>query len=272
MVDNKLNAVVTQKVDVSPEVMILRIVPVGVELKEFIPGQFTVLGLPGSFTRINFSDPETAAPDPQKLICRTYSVASSSKSKEYIEFFIALVRSGSLTPRLFNLKIGDKLWFSGNFKGLFTLKDVPFDNNVIFIATGTGLSPYMSMLRSEITTGLKNKIAIIHGARHSWDLGYRSELFTMQRLCPYFNYFPVISMPEEEPVKWTGLTGFIHDIWNKNIITDIWGFPPSPLNTHIFLCGNPLMIEKMLPLLDDSGFKEYSNDKKGQIHTERFLK
>ena len=63
-----LNAVVTQKVDVSPELIILRVAPQGWTLKEFIPGQFTILGLPGSSPRIPWADEEEKKPDPEKLL------------------------------------------------------------------------------------------------------------------------------------------------------------------------------------------------------------
>ena len=130
-----LNAVVTQKVDVSPELIILRVAPRGWTLKEFIPGQFTILGLPGSAPRIPWADAEEKKADPEKLIKRPYSVASSSLAREYIEFYIALVRSGMMTPRLFNLKVGNPLWLSEDFRGIFTLTDVPKEAHIIMIAT-----------------------------------------------------------------------------------------------------------------------------------------
>lgn len=261
--NTQLNAVVMQKVEVSSDVMILRISPNSWILKDFIPGQFTILGLPGNAPRISLSDKEDKNQDLNKIIKRPYSVASSSVAKEYLEFYIALVRSGALTPRLFNLHIGDKIFLSEDFRGMFTLNDVPKDKNIILIATGTGLSPYMSMIRSLLTTGLNTKMIIIHGAKHSWDLGYISELMTMQKLCPNFTYLPVISLPEEEPVTWKGHTGFLHEIWNSKVLDTTFKFSPSPDNSHIFLCGNPLMVEGMMKELMKQGFDE-------QIHTEKF--
>lgn len=266
-----LNAVVTQKVDVSPELIILRVAPQGWTLKEFIPGQFTILGLPGSSPRIPWADEEEKKPDPEKLIKRPYSVASSSLAKEYIEFYIALVRSGIMTPRLFNLRVGSKLWLSEDFRGIFTLSQVPADSNIIMIATGTGLSPYMSMIRTLVTSGISRRMTILHGARHSWDLGYSSELFTLQKICPNFSYIPVISLPDEEPVPWKGETGFLHELWQKRAVEKLWGFTPAPANTHIFLCGNPLMIEGMLKVILAEEFIEHTPKTPGQIHTEKFI-
>lgn len=73
------------------------------------PGQFAVLGLPGSAARTTISDPETKPSAPDKLIKRAYSIASSSKAKEFMEFYFSLVPSGELTPRLFKLRSGDRV-------------------------------------------------------------------------------------------------------------------------------------------------------------------
>jgi len=108
--DSQLNAVVTLKTEISPWLMILRIVPDGWQLPAFRPGQFAVLGLPGSAPRCALAEPEVPPADPQQLIRRAYSIASSSLINEYLEFYIALVTSGALTPRLFALEIGDRLW------------------------------------------------------------------------------------------------------------------------------------------------------------------
>ncbi|EKD26607.1 MAG: hypothetical protein ACD_79C01098G0002 [uncultured bacterium] len=271
MQNEELNAIVAQKIEISPEVIILRVVADGWELSDFIPGQFTILGVPGSYGRIELSDEEQTPPDPNKLIKKPYSVASSSKSKEYVEFHIALVRSGVMTPRIFNLKVGDKIWLSNQFRGIFTLQDVPKESHLILIATGTGLSPYMSMIRTIITADMNRKMTVIQGARHSWDLGYSSELFTLTKICKEFNYIPIISLTENEPYKWKGETGFIHDYWNANKIEKLWGFKPNPSNTHIFLCGHPMMLQAMLEILGLEGFKEHTPKEPGQVHLERFF-
>jgi ferredoxin--NADP+ reductase len=265
-----LNAVISQKVEVAPGLIVLRVVPQGWELTDFVPGQYTTIGLPGSAPRCHDSDPEEKPPDPEKIIKRAYSIASSSVAKEYLEFYITLVRSGALTPRLFALNIGDRLWLSAKCVGFFTLDDVPADANVVLISTGTGLAPYVSMLRSHLQPGYGRRVAVIHGARHSWDLGYRSELTAMQRLSSSLAYIPVISRPAEEPVPWSGHTGYVQDIWNQRVLSDLWGFDPAPENTHVFLCGNPAMIEAMEEIIARDGFKEHKRRSPGQYHVERY--
>ena len=212
---NDPNAIVIQNIEISPGLAVLRVVPDGWDLPEFTPGQFAVLGLPGRAPRCRVCDSEDDPRDPDKLIKRAYSIASSSVSTEYIEFYIVLVPSGSLTPRLFSLTNGDRLWLSAKISGLFTLDDAPDDKHIILISTGTGLAPYMSMLRTQLTCGAQRRYAVLHGARHSWDLGYRGELMTLRRLCSNFAYAPIISRPDEESATWGGEAGYIQDLWNR---------------------------------------------------------
>ena len=269
-VTQKLNAVVSQRIEVSPYLIILRVVPDGWELPGFIPGQYTVLGLPGDAPRYKFSNPEEKTPDQDKLIRRAYSIASSSVEHEYVEFYITLVSSGSLTPRLFALNIGDKLLMSPKSTGLFTLSDLPDNVNVVLIATGTGLAPYMSMIRTDLECGSDSRFAVLHGSRHSWDLGYRSELITMQRLCSNLIYLPIISRPTDEPIAWNGPVGYVQDLWTGGDVDEAWGFHPEPHNTHFFLCGNPKMVETTSELLAKDGFREHSKKSPGEVHLERY--
>jgi ferredoxin--NADP+ reductase len=264
----KVNAIVNQKINVTPELMILRVVADDWELPEFIPGQFAVLGLPRKARRIDLSDAEEETAHPEKMILRAYSVASSSKNREYIEFLVALVRSGALTPRLFALNTGDRIFLSPKITGMFTLDSIPENSNVIFFSTGTGVSPYMSMMRSCLDPNSKRKFVVIQGARHSWDLSYRSELITLDRMVENFRYLPVISRPEQELTPWGGATGYVQDIWDQD--GGDFGFRASPENTHIFLCGNPAMITDALKVLETKGFVEDKFHHPGQVHLERY--
>jgi ferredoxin--NADP+ reductase len=270
LADPTLNAVVTLKNELTPRLMILRVVADGWPLPEFKAGQFIALGLPGSAPRCMLSEPEREPSAPTKLIRRAYSVASSSLEHEYLEFYIGLVTSGALTPRLFALDLGSHLWLGPKVSGMFTFDQVAPEKNIVLIATGTGLAPYMSMLSSHLTCGGPHRIAVLHGAYNSWDLGYRSELLTLQHLCKNFTYFATIDRPEEEPVPWTGYTGFVQDIWTCGILAETWGFRPTPANTDVFLCGNPHMIQDTLKMLVEEGFREHTHKSPGEIHIERY--
>jgi len=80
----------------------------------------------------------------------------------------------------------------------------------------------------------------------------------------------VLDRPDEEALPWTGNSGYVQDLWSKGIISEKWGFDPAPENTHVFLCGNPLMIEASLEILGNMGFSEHSKKTPGEIHLEKF--
>jgi ferredoxin--NADP+ reductase len=266
----ELNAIVTQRFDIGRGLMILRVAPDGWDLPPFTPGQFAVLGLPASAPRSPGGEPEDPPTPPDAFLRRAYSIASSSRDRQFLEFYLVEVPSGALTPRLFALKAGDRLWLGPKVTGLFTLDQVPPDQNVIFIATGTGLAPYMSMLRTHLEAGETRRYGIIHGARSSRDLGYREELLAMARLAPRFQYLPVLTRPEQEVVPWRGHAGRLPDFWKTRILEGMWGFQPSPADTHVFLCGNPAMVEAMEALLKAEGFTEHTRQQPGQIHVEKY--
>lgn len=265
-----LNSVVSNIIQASPTMRIMRVKPDSWELPSFTAGQFISLGLPATAPRSADSTEEDIVYKPNKMIRRLYSIASSSVSKEYIEFYITLVRSGALTPRIFNLNIGDRIELGKRTSGIFTLEEVPEGKNVILIATGTGIAPYISMIRSNALQKRLGKIAVIQGAANSWDLGYSSELLLIESLSDKFTYIPTILMPDKEPGGWHGDTRLIQDIWEDGAIEERWEFSPSPEDTHIFLCGNPTMTDDMSQRLVKSGFVEHSRKTPGQVHIENW--
>ena len=267
----ELNAIVTHRTELAPGLMIMRVAPVGWELPSFKPGQFAVLGLPPEAPRSASALPEEVGPNPAAFIRRAYSIASSSLEREFLEFYVVEVGSGALTPRLFALKEGDRLWLGPKLTGLFTLDQVAPDRNLVFIATGTGLAPYMSMLRTHLLAEAgPRRLAVIHGARYSRDLGYQDELFHLQRDFAQFNYLPVISRPDENGVLWKGATGHLQNFWQTNPLEPLWGFRPTPADTDFFLCGNPSMVEAFVQLLEADAFKEHTKSQPGQIHFEKY--
>lgn len=266
-----LNAVISHRIEVAPGLIILRVVPDEWEIPTFRPGQFAVLGLPVDAARCADADAEKNLPaKPGKLIRRAYSIASSSVEREYLEFYVTLVSSGALTPRLFALHAGDRVWLGPRITGTFTLDEAPPEADLVLVATGTGLAPYMSMLRTALPACNGRRWAVLLGARHSWDLGYHAELMTMQSLCPRFCYLPTISRPGEEVVPWNGHVGYVIDLWRNRILEKMWEKRPNVATTRIFLCGNPAMIDDMCRELGHEGFSEHSRTNPGEIFVERY--
>ena len=89
-------------------------------------------------------------------------------------------------------------------------------------------------------------------------------------MLPHFHYIPIGSRPDDEITPWGGEIGHVQMIWDRGLIAKQWGVAPTPDNTHVFLCGNPAMIETALEMLMSKGFKEQTKKEPGQVHLERY--
>jgi ferredoxin--NADP+ reductase len=210
-----------------------------------------------------------AALDPDRMIRRAYSIASESRADEYIEFYLTLVLSGELTPRVFSLKVRDRCYVGPKAVGVFTLDKVAPGKHVLMIGTGTGLAPYMSMLRSELVCNGPRQFVVVHGARYSWDLGYRTELTGLARHCGNFHYVPVITRPDDD-ITWRGRSGYLQNVIASGAIEEETGLPLTPENFDIFLCGNPGMIETVIGWASERGFVRDKGHDIGTLHTEEY--
>ena len=262
------NASVIGREQIHPELIVLRVRPDD-KLFEFKPGQFAVLGLPGNAPRVPGAEPENPAPPADQLIRRAYSIASASVERRYVEFYITLITSGGLTPRLFALKHGSKVFLGPKASGVFTLDRTPAGKTAVLIATGTGLAPYVSMLRTILTNETQRKFVVLHGARYSWDLGYRGELESLARLRPNFTYIPSITRPDQDQ-HFLGRIGRIQAILEQSALEKDAGVPLDPEHADVFLCGNPEMIKVVTEMLQKKGFKRGDAKNPGNIHVEEY--
>jgi ferredoxin/flavodoxin---NADP+ reductase len=300
------NATVSGRVEIAPGLIILRVVPDKLPF-EFTAGQYVVLGVKAStprygeegereelaVTRANIAESVTAAEaiggtresqtavlaqatavaqaaaDPDRMIRRAYSIASESKAGEFLEFYLTMVSSGELTPRLFSLKLKDRVYVGPKAVGVFTLAKAGPDKHILMVCTGTGLAPYMSMLRSDLVCGGPRKFVILHGARFSWDLGYRTELTGLARHCSNFHYMPVITRPQEDGT-WRGRSGYLQNVIASDAIEKETELAVTPDNFHIYLCGNPGMIETVIAWAEQRGFTRDRGHEIGTLHTEEY--
>ena len=265
---NQCNATVIGREEIHPQLIVLRVRPDD-KLFEFTSGQFAVLGLPGRAPRVPEAEREEPAPDPDKLIRRAYIIASASVERRYAEFYLTLITSGQLTPRLFALKHGGKIFLGPKASGVFTLDRVPPGKAAVLIATGTGLAPYVSMLRTILMHETQRKFVVLHGARYSWDLGYRGELETLARLRSNFRYIPSITRPDQDQ-HFLGRIGRVQAIMEQGALEKDAGVKLDPEHADVFLCGNPEMIKVVKGMLEARGFKASQGKNPGNIHVEEY--
>lgn len=253
-----LNATVLERIEVTESLVIFRI---GCDnsIPDFLPGQYVVLGLFPEAPRPQDFPAEAELHKAGKLIKRSYSVASPPSEKRYLEFYIAILREGVLTPRFKLLQPGDRVHIGHKIVGAFTLEDTPADANLVFVATGTGIAPFMSMLRDPATWTQGRKVTLIHGVRFAADFAYQEELLEMQKTKP-LKYLRTVSRDG----AWSGDRGYVQDYFKNGSVSI------NPDWEHVFLCGNPEMIQAMEELLPPFGYKVHSRKTAGNLHLEKY--
>jgi NAD(P)H-flavin reductase len=197
----------------------------------FEAGQYATLGLLG---------PEG------KLVQRPMSVSSSSDRLDEYEFFIRLVEGGAFTTLLWERTVGDPINIKGP-KGKFLLQDD--GRRCLFVASGTGLAPFMSMIDTLRDRSQTREIHLLHGASYEHDLAWREELTGLEAGDFPLRYVATISRPQQSP-GWTGCTGRVEAIIEPQL--DAQGLEPA--NTTIYLCGNPEMITAVDEIATGRGF------------------
>lgn len=251
------NATVVKNDMVSDGLYLLTVKP-DFEIEYFRPGQFTTLGL------------KLEKDGQQKLIKRAYSITSSPAQHHFLEFYIVLVPDGALTPHLFDLEPGDRLYVGPKITGNFTIDKIPPDKNLLMVATGTGIAPYMSMIRTHLVCGEGGrKFIVVQGARHSYELGFYAELCVLDLHCNNFHYIPTVSRPQNDPY-WGGPTGRVTKIIQEGLVEKKTKLKITPESFDILLCGNPDMIRDMTEHFEGKGFTSKKGEKRINIHTEKY--
>lgn len=249
----------TYRSDIAPDLSILRIAPAdGSPVPDFKAGQFVTLGL-----RVDGDD---------KITYRAYSISSPPEEKRYFELYIKLAREpvmGRFTGAFFDLKVGDTLYWRKP-AGAFTLEEKSADGSpdsrqLVLVASGTGLAPFVSYSLHLKNTGSKRKVVLLHGARNAQELGYRSVFESLQN--DNFVYLPTVSRPGDGLSKgWQGYTGRVESLLARNggrsRLEQILGQEVTPANSFFYVCGYQGTIDSVVATLAPLGFVTNRNKRK----------
>lgn len=294
------NATLIDIQELNAELWIFRVRPDDA-LSPYKPGQYTTLGL-GDWEPTNdpANNEDIGEKLKTKLVRRAYSMSFpmynddprqllAPEDLDYFEFYITVVdRDGepgqdpSLTPRLWTLKKGDRLWMGPKITGHYTLDFVGPDDQVIFAATGTGEAPHNCMIADMLRHGHKAAIVSIVCVRYARDLGYQQTNQRLADLYPNYHYITLTTREEHNLSRKV----YIQDLIKSGELEAQTGITLDPARTHVYICGNPDMIgvpiytregEKSYPetvgiveLLESRGFKADHRKDKGNIHFEEY--
>lgn len=189
-----------------------------------------------------------------KPLKKAYSICSAPFETGYLDLCIKLVEGGFATNWFWTLKEGDSVTITIPYGG-FVLKE-PIEDDLIFIATGTGIAPLRSMAKVLLRNGFRKTILLVFGVRYEDEILYEEEFRELEKKHPNFKFIPTISRPRH-PETWKGEIGYVQEKLKK--------YASDPKGKQIYVCGLVPMIEAVQKTAEEIGF-----DKK-RVHFEKYV-
>jgi ferredoxin--NADP+ reductase len=221
----------------------------------FSNGHFTMIGL-----RVN-----------DKPLLRAYSIVSPNY-EEHLEFLSIKVQDGPLTSRLQHIKVGDKIVVGRKPTGTLLIDYLLPGKNLYLLSTGTGMAPFLSIIRDPETYERFEKVILVHGVREVKELAYHDYLtqelpkheFLGEMVSNQLLYYPTVT---REPFKNQGrLTDAIE---SGKLFSDLGLSALDPAHDRVMICGSPQMLKDLKQMLETRKFQEGNTSKPGDFVIER---
>ena len=228
----------------------------GVEAPEvtFEAGQFARLALPAP----------PGAKEP--MLGRPYSFVNPPHRSPH-EFYVVVVPEGPLSPRLAVLQPGDPLWMLPRANGFFTIDEVLPAESLWALATGTGVGPFLSMLRTDAPWERYARIVLVQAVREARELAYQDAISEISRAHPgAFTHIAVVSREDHRG----GLRGRIPALIDDGRLEARAGVSITPENAQAMLCGNPQMVDDTQEALKRRGMRRHRRREPGHVHVEAY--
>ena len=221
----------------------------------FINGQFAMIGL--------IVD--------NKPLLRAYSMVSSNY-EEFLEFLSIKVPDGPLTSRLQHLKVGDRIIVGKKATGTLLQDNLTPAKTLYLLSTGTGLAPFMSIIKDPDAYARFDKVVLVHGVRSVNELAYQDFItrelpqneFFGEEVKQKLVYYPTVTREAFRN------QGRVTDLIRSGKLFSDLGLPPLNIETdRIMLCGSPAMLAEMREMLDGLNWQEGSTTGAGQYVIEK---
>ena len=230
---------------------------------KFTAGQFVRLGIHGKDlqyfaqnyeTKLITSETQDKPIDLDGYVFRAYSVASSPYD-EFIEFFSVVIPHGEFTSKVNHIQVGDSLLLNTTPFGYLTLAryQLPLPNDLWLLATGTGLAPFLSILKTIDVWQQYQRIILVYSARTSQELAYQAEIGSIKSIYgdngAAFVFLPIVTREAD----YAGEKARIPNLILSGKLTELVGQKLDKERSHVMLCGNPQMVEDTKEALKSIG-------------------
>ncbi|MDJ0776433.1 MAG: ferredoxin--NADP reductase [Gammaproteobacteria bacterium] len=223
---------------------------IDVELDGYEAGQFVRIGLP----------------DGNEVVARPYSLVNTPE-EQHLEVYFNIVEEGPLSPRLFALEAGDQILVADNPSGFLTISEVPATKHLWMIATGTGIGPFLSILRSRPVWEQFEKVVLCYSVSYAHELAYQPVIDEIAGAQPEaFAYVPIVTR-EACP---GALGKRVPLLMADGSLEAHTGLDINAEDSHFMMCGSSAMIEDVGEQLKTRGMKKHRRRDPGHFTTEKY--
>jgi len=200
-------------------------------------------------------------------VSRPFSLVNSPDERP-LDFYFIQVPGGVLSSHLAQLKPGEEVMVAPRASGLLTVDQLPAGRHLFLLATGTGVGPFLSIIKTAQTWEVFEKVVLVHAVRVQSELTYQETIAETQAEHPEdFIYVPMVSREDCD----FALSGRIPQAIEDGRLEHRAGLEITPEDSQIMLCGNPAMIQDTMDLLiEKRGLKKHSRRDPGQISIEKY--
>ena len=223
---------------------------VDAEISAFEAGQFAKLALAAG----------------SEMVARPYSFVNAPKERPH-EFYYVTLPEGPLTQRLCRLESGDTIHLAPRPAGFLVLSEVPDGENLWLISTGTGLGPFLSILKTDVPWQRFRQVVLVHAVRHAGELTYRDSIARL--LGERGERMRVVSFMSREEQAGT-LHGRIPAAIEDGRLEATAGVALSAKTSQVMICGNPGMVADTTEALRRRGMRKHRRREPGHITVENY--
>ena len=213
----------------------------------------------GQFVRIGLEDGE-------EVLARPYSLVNAPE-ETHLEVYFNIVEEGPLSPKLFALQAGDTVLVSDHPSGFLTVSEVPECPHLWMVATGTGIGPFLAILKSDAVWDKFEKIMLCYSVSYAGELAYRDTIAAIEaQHGDQFCFVPIVTRESFDG----GLGQRVPKLMADGSLEAFAGVEINADNSHVMMCGSSEMITDVSNALVERGMKKHRRRDPGHFTTEKY--
>lgn len=215
---------------------------------------------PGHYAKLGLTDPDG------QTVWRPYSIVSATDDPE-LEFLIVLIPGGAFSEPLSRIEVGQTIQLASALFGFFLEPQLAPGDTLWMLATGTGLGPYVSLLRTPGALDRYRRVIVVHSVRLAAELAYRDEIEALAAASDgRMTYLPVVTREAGA----TPLSGRIPALIADGTLAQFAQTPLDAATGRVMVCGNPDFTTDMRALLNERGFLPCRRGNAGSMLFEKY--